>query len=475
MLRTRLALLLPLVALAAAPAAAETLSTVLQVPLGARGSALEPGRYGVLEEDGALSVPPGSDGVVEARALAPFRFAAAALLVHGRFPQGSRVEVELAVSRDGKHFEAPIELGVDEDLSDLERGVQASTLLLLPRAEGLALEWRLRLVAGAEPPAVTQIDLHLIDATAGPTEMELLLLREQPRAQSRAEASSLPKPSVITRAQWGAKAATSSYSYCQPTTHMGVHHTASRGTPDADLSACATHVRSIQAYHMNSNGWSDIGYNYLVCRHGTLFEGRGGGDNVRAAHDGLNCDSMGVTAIGYHHSPYNEQPTSALLSSLAELLAWKASQRGIDPQGRSTYRAYGALMDNVYGHRNVKSTACPGDLLYAQLGWLRDEVQRRLNGNPIQKGNLVGLVLEEGSNARLQGARCDLSPGGQTAFTGPDGYYRFEDLTAGQSYTVSVTHPGYLTQSKSRTIEAGIDNWNSLWLTPSSTGTTAVR
>ncbi|MFB7411448.1 hypothetical protein ACFCZ2_30140 [Streptomyces sp. NPDC056202] len=43
---------------------------------------------------------------------------------------------------------------------------------------------------------------------------------------------------------------------------------------------CAAQVRGIQAFHMDSNGWSDIAYSHLACVHGYLFQGRG--ENVRA-------------------------------------------------------------------------------------------------------------------------------------------------------------------------------------------------
>ena len=34
-------------------------------------------------------------------------------------------------------------------------------------------------------------------------------------------------------------------------------------------------VRGTQNYHMDSLGWSDIGYNYLIGDDGRIYEGRG--------------------------------------------------------------------------------------------------------------------------------------------------------------------------------------------------------
>lgn len=47
------------------------------------------------------------------------------------------------------------------------------------------------------------------------------------------------------------------------------------GMGSHDHSECAGLVRGIQRYHMDSNGWNDIAYNWLVCEHGYVFVGRG--------------------------------------------------------------------------------------------------------------------------------------------------------------------------------------------------------
>ncbi|MBK8668457.1 MAG: N-acetylmuramoyl-L-alanine amidase [Saprospiraceae bacterium] len=58
-------------------------------------------------------------------------------------------------------------------------------------------------------------------------------------------------------------------------------------------------VASIFDFHVNTNGWQDIGYNWLIDPNGVLYEGRGGGENVRGAHMcGYNNNTLGVCVMG---------------------------------------------------------------------------------------------------------------------------------------------------------------------------------
>ena len=154
-------------------------------------------------------------------------------------------------------------------------------------------------------------------------------------------------------------------------THLIVHHGASPNV----ASNWASVVASYFDYHVNTNGWSDIGYNYLVAPDGTLFVGRGGGDNVLGAHYcNKNSHTMGVCMIG----TYNDVlPTDTALQTLVKILAWKAKKETIHPNGAALLG--GIIVSNIDGHRSGCATDCPGNMVWSYLPQLRERVVAAVN------------------------------------------------------------------------------------------------
>jgi N-acetylmuramoyl-L-alanine amidase/Secretion system C-terminal sorting domain len=185
------------------------------------------------------------------------------------------------------------------------------------------------------------------------------------------------KPPAVSRGTWGAGLGLTNNIFSgSPTfvnvTHLIVHHSATGNTS----SNWAAVVASFFDTHVNTNGWADIGYNYLIAPDGTLFVGRGGGENVQGAHFcGFNANTMGICMIGTYTT---EQPTAIAVDKLKKVLAWKASEKGIDPTGRSLLANYGVTYSNISGHRDGCSTSCPGDLLYAQLPTMQLNVKTEI-------------------------------------------------------------------------------------------------
>ena len=56
--------------------------------------------------------------------------------------------------------------------------------------------------------------------------------------------------------------------------YIAIHHTATSNGTATTQSAAFSLARSIQNYHMDSNGWSDTGQQFTVSRGGYAMEGR---------------------------------------------------------------------------------------------------------------------------------------------------------------------------------------------------------
>ncbi|MFI1239088.1 N-acetylmuramoyl-L-alanine amidase [Nocardia salmonicida] len=189
-------------------------------------------------------------------------------------------------------------------------------------------------------------------------------------------------PRVITRAQWGADESIR----CQEPTYddgvggITVHHTAGRN--EYSRSESAGIVRAIYAYHAETLGWCDIGYNALVDQYGQIFEGRYGGLDraVQGAHaGGFNENTAGVALMGNYE---NEDPSNESLNAIGKFIGWRAKLAGINPKGTTTMYSEGTEftpyeydeavdLPVVFAHRDVGNTDCPGDAAYALMDRIR--------------------------------------------------------------------------------------------------------
>jgi uncharacterized protein with LGFP repeats len=118
-----------------------------------------------------------------------------------------------------------------------------------------------------------------------------------------------------------------------------VHH--SVGSSSYAPSDSAAIVRGICAYHVNSNGWCDIGYNFLVDRYGQIFEGRFGGTDrpvIGAQAGGFNTDTFGVAALGTFTSA---AAPAAMVASIGRVLGSKLGLHGRNAGGRTVLNSGG--------------------------------------------------------------------------------------------------------------------------------------
>ena len=141
------------------------------------------------------------------------------------------------------------------------------------------------------------------------------------------------------------------FKYLEPrdvTDQIVIHHT---GNPtDDDLSA-----EEIHESHL-AQGWSGIGYHFVIRKDGTIELGRPM-DTIGAHAYGENSHTVGIHVCGNFDLV---SPTQAQVESLSYLVGWVAEYYGITPDYM-----------HVVGHRDLMPTACPGDNLYNLLQTIR--------------------------------------------------------------------------------------------------------
>nr|WP_318206099.1 peptidoglycan recognition protein [Streptomyces sp. SCL15-4] len=159
--------------------------------------------------------------------------------------------------------------------------------------------------------------------------------------------------------------------------------------------ACADTPRIIRGLYAGQTGarhWDDIGYNFLVDRCGTIYEGRAGGIDraVTGAHtQGFNHRTAGIAALGTFTA--GVPVPRAMTDAIAALAAWKLGLADIDPRGRarlvssSGQSRYGtgatATLPALAGHDAGFRTSCPGAALTARLPAIRERAAL-LQGRP---------------------------------------------------------------------------------------------
>jgi hypothetical protein len=198
-------------------------------------------------------------------------------------------------------------------------------------------------------------------------------------------------PPIIPRASWGADESIrrAPPAYADAIHFAVVHHTAGSNNYTAAQSAAI--VRGIEIYHVEGNGWNDIGYNLLVDKYGQVFEGRYGGVDrpVVGAHaEGFNTGSVGVAVIGDYTAT---QLPAAARKALEQVLAWRLDLAHIDPLSTFQWASGGnarfpkgvpVLLRAIGGHRDTGYTDCPGNALYAELPQIAKDVAA-LGGSKI--------------------------------------------------------------------------------------------
>ncbi|GEL20976.1 peptidoglycan recognition protein family protein [Pseudonocardia asaccharolytica] len=239
---------------------------------------------------------------------------------------------------------------------------------------------------------------------------------------------------IIDCAGWGARPNSAIVPiWNQRPVKILVHHTATPNVADQSRRAADSLARAIQNFHMDVRGWLDTGQHFTISRGGFVLEGRHRSLEVlrigQRQVEGAHCTGQNVVAVGIENEGtyLDVDPPGALWDSLRALCVHLCSQYGIPPT-------------EIYGHRDFKNTACPGDRLYGMLPRLRTEVAgglgQRLEGGAAHKESWP-LLRPGDRGPQVQAAQYLLRAAGMRDVV-PSGRYdrltaaavlRFQELT----------------------------------------------
>lgn len=211
--------------------------------------------------------------------------------------------------------------------------------------------------------------------------------RTHPAAARPALAHPAAKPRIVPRTAWIGDAERSQPPprYDDRVIAVFVHHTDSpNGYDCADAPRI---IRYLYAGQTGSRDWDDLGYNFVVDRCGTVYEGRAGGVDrpVTGAHtQGFNHRTAGIAALGTFTA--GVPVPRAMTDAIAAVAAWKLGLSGIDPRGTARLVSSNSLsrwasgttvtLPALAGHNAGYMTSCPGAALTARLPAIRQTAAR---------------------------------------------------------------------------------------------------
>jgi hypothetical protein len=246
---------------------------------------------------------------------------------------------------------------------------------------------------------VPDLELHFVNTTGTATAKDRLLnglrrvAHEAVVSVAPAWGASASQPRIHSRSEWGGDQCPTRGVHYGRVRAAVIHHTVTANEYTRDQVPAA--ILAICRFHRNTNGWNDIGYNFVVDRFGRIWEGRDGGvdEAVIGAHaQGYNSQTTGIANLG----EFTSTPQSdAAIAAMARLIAWKLPNHGVRTTGTVKMTSAGGSsarypsgsthrFQHIIGHRDTGLTACPGDQLYFQLSDLRARVgERRPRGEKV--------------------------------------------------------------------------------------------
>lgn len=159
--------------------------------------------------------------------------------------------------------------------------------------------------------------------------------------------------------------------------YLIVHHSAVRQSTNRNQ------FDAIKRYHIQTRGWADIGYHWLIEPDGTLKAGRDEnwvGAHARTSGVSMNFRSLGICLVGNFEV---DNPTREQINTLEDIL------------GR--LRAKYSIMDraNVLGHQEIPHpTACPGKNLLSYLKSYRSRAEEPEPANNKKRSRALEEIIK---------------------------------------------------------------------------------
>uniref|UniRef100_A0A1L8E305 Putative peptidoglycan recognition protein le n=1 Tax=Nyssomyia neivai TaxID=330878 RepID=A0A1L8E305_9DIPT len=196
--------------------------------------------------------------------------------------------------------------------------------------------------------------IHIITDTGGnrPQEHTEKIEKKNPSFYIGNTQQRLPnrEPRIVDRRSWLAQPPMEDPVYVtEPYPYVIIAHTATEsGINQAEMVYL---VRIIQSFHIESRGWDDIGYNFLIGGDGSAYEGRGW--NKMGSHTyGYNMKGFCIAFVGTY---MNKLPSQISLD-VAKMMIEKGVREGfIAPDYK------------LVGHCQCIPTESPGRMLYEEI------------------------------------------------------------------------------------------------------------
>jgi hypothetical protein len=132
-----------------------------------------------------------------------------------------------------------------------------------------------------------------------------------------------------------------------------IHHSGSTTIYHTNRNSVICDIDAVYTSHMNRN-YGDIGYHFIIDYAGRIWEGRSlSYEGAHVCH--YNKGNIGIMLLGNFE---NQKPSELQLSSMKKIT-------------NSLKKKYAVKSKNIYGHRDIGQSLCPGKNLYPYVAKLR--------------------------------------------------------------------------------------------------------